>query len=293
VDLALEAGNRMVAYSDAKGTDRESLYRLDISEKGRPEDFFTQVDLENERSIACGLLDAFPSHKIIGEEATGTGSIPALTSEPTWIVDPIDGTTNFAAGLPLACVSIGLCRDRIPEVGVVFAPHTQELYVGARGRGAFRNGALLVPSSTSGGGPAQRLAGAVVCAEFGYVRSPDEIDRMVRAVRSVLLSGCRAVRMLGSGVLDLCYVASGRLDVVYAGVASEGWKPWDFCAACVILEEAGCAIEPIYPRGAEAAGSDNQRESSIRSFDLHSTSHICASSQELLEETRRVLLQEN
>jgi fructose-1,6-bisphosphatase/inositol monophosphatase family enzyme len=172
-------------------------------------------------------------------------------------------------------------------VGVVFAPLTRELYLGARGCGAFRNGARLGPRSD---GAAKPLAEAVVCAEFGYARDPDEIDRMTGALKSVLLNGCRTIRVLGSGVLDLCYVASGRLDVVYAGIASEGWKPWDFCAACVLLKEAGSVIEPIYTKRA-VSRSDNQLEARIQAFDLYSTSHICASSQELLEETRRVLLQ--
>jgi fructose-1,6-bisphosphatase/inositol monophosphatase family enzyme len=85
--------------------------------------------------------------------------------------------------------------------------------------------------------------------------------------------------MIGSGVLDVCYVATGRLDLVYAGVASEGWKPWDYCASIVVAREAGCVVEAIkHDHGVD--------------FDLYSESIICASSKELLEETRQILLQE-
>jgi myo-inositol-1(or 4)-monophosphatase len=277
VDLALKAGNRLVDYCNAKGTEHEVDFELQVSEKGQPEDFCTHVDVENERIIATELLRRFPHHKIIGEEATGMGSIPPLTKDPTWIVDPIDGTTNFASGLPLTCVSIGFCDQGRPVLGVVFAPLTMELYVGVAGHGAYRNGARLADRSSQ---PTKSLRDSVVCAEFGYSRKEHEIDKMVAAVRSVLYNGCRTFRMLGSGVLDLCYVASGRLDVVYAGIASEGWKPWDFCAACVILHEAGCIIEPIRPD----VGRQGQ------SFDLYSTSHICASSQAVLDEVRTIIL---
>lgn len=279
VELALKAGVQLVDYCNAKGTMQETDFELQVSEKGQPEDFCTHVDVENERMIATGLLRQFPHHRIIGEEATGTGSIPPLTNDPTWIVDPIDGTTNFASGLPLTCVSIGFCIQGRPVLGVVFAPLTMELYVGVVGQGAYRNGARLADRSSQ---PTRSLLESVVCAEFGYSRKKHEIDKMVQAVRSVLYCGCRTFRMLGSGVLDLCYVASGRLDVVYAGIASEGWKPWDFCAAYVILREAGCVIEPIRPEVSRQG----------QSFDLYSTSHICASSRALLEEVRSIILEE-
>jgi fructose-1,6-bisphosphatase/inositol monophosphatase family enzyme len=102
---------------------------------------------------------------------------------------------------------------------------------------------------------------------------------MTTAVQNVLQHGCRTTRCLGSGVLDLCYVASGRLDVVYAGVATEGWKPWDYCAASVIVQEAGAIIQPLIVQDGYDEG-----------FDLYSKSVLCASSRELAEETRRVVL---
>lgn len=133
--------------------------------------------------------------------------------------------TNFASGLPLSCVSIGLCINGQPEMGVVFAPMTQELYIAVRSYGAFRNGIRLL--DCTGEKKSKTLSDAVVCFEFGYSSTQDGIDRMINAVKRLLRHGLRTTRTLGSGVLDLCYVACGRMDVVYTGMAEEGWKVSD------------------------------------------------------------------
>lgn len=275
VTMALQAGKNMVQQCDSKGTSAElSDSDLGINTKGQAEDFATAIDLRNEQIISDAIRRFFPTHQIIGEESTGTGELPPLTDEPTWIIDPIDGTTNFASGLPLACVSIGLCVNSVPVLGVVYAPMTDELYLGIRGHGCFRNG-VRISSSKS---PVKTLKEAVVGFEFGYAREVLAIKRMTTAVENVLKNGCRSTRSLGSGVLDLCYVATGRLDVVYAGVANEGWKPWDYCAANVIVEEAGGVMESLL---GQQAGER---------FSLYSKSILCATTRELLDETRDVVL---
>ena len=272
--LAIQCGNNMMQHYDKKGTaDQVTESDLGISTKGSAEDFCTVIDVMNENLVIAGINEHFPSHKIIGEEATGTGEIPALTIEPTWIVDPIDGTINFTSGLPLCCVSLGLCVGGKPVLGVVYAPATEEVYLSVRGRGAFRNGMKLEPKKE-----VIPLSRAVVNTEFGYARSQDAVDRMCKGLANVMIHGCRTTRQIGSGVLDLCYVASGRLDVVYSGVAGEGWKPWDYCAALVICLEAGCAMESMA----------NQVEG--EEFDIYSKSVICATTKELLDETRQVVL---
>ena len=96
IGLALQAGDNMRSYCDEKGTYSENTHDLHVSFKGKPEDFCTKIDVENEHLLMEGIRRAFPTHKIIGEETTGTGEIPPLTKYPTWILDPIDGTTNFA-----------------------------------------------------------------------------------------------------------------------------------------------------------------------------------------------------
>lgn len=269
----------MVIYLEAKGTDAEASMDLGIETKSGAADFCTKVDVENERLVIEGIRRRFPNHDIIGEESVGTGSIPPINeSVPTWIIDPIDGTTNFSAGLQsLTCVSIGLCVGGRPVVGVVYAPGSDELYVAVKGCGAYRNGLLISQNPERS---TKTLAEAVVCNEMGYARSREEGEILVNAQLNLLLTGCRGMRQLGSGCLDLCFVASGRLDVVYAGLCNEGWKPWDYAAGLVICQEAGCTMETIEDQ--ETPGCDG--------FDLYGKSVICGVSKELVSELRSVLV---
>jgi fructose-1,6-bisphosphatase/inositol monophosphatase family enzyme len=273
VRMARQAGDNMRSHLDTTGTTCAATDALQISIKGgQAEDFCTQVDLQNEQLCIDMIQAEFPSHLIIGEEESSNSSgdgIRPLTKSPTWILDPIDGTTNFASGLPLCCVSIGFCANAVPVLGVVYAPATHEWYVAVKGYGAYRNGLRIVPKESK-----TSLINAVVGFEFGYARSADAAEAMVAAVRRILQHGCRSMRCLGTGVLDLCYVATGRLDVVYAGVANEGWKPWDYCAGHVIATESGCVIESI---------------PSDKPFDLYSDSIICGTSKELVDELRAVI----
>lgn len=275
VRLACQAGSNMKGYLHAKGTVEESNFDLGILEtKSNSVDFCTKVDVENEHYIMKGIQSMFPSHDIIGEETVGTGRIPPLKKDtPTWIIDPIDGTTNFSQGLFMTCISIGFCVNGRPVMGVVYAPAMEEWYVAVKGYGAFRNGAQIIRQRN----PKTSLETAVVCCEFGYSRKQDEIDAMLGAVSKILQNGCRAIRQLGSGVLDLCYVATGRLDIVYSGIVSEGWKPWDYTAGLVICEEAGCVMETIH------------QKPNVE-FDLYGKSVICGVSRELVDDLRAVLV---
>ncbi|KAL9183076.1 hypothetical protein ACHAXT_004863 [Thalassiosira profunda] len=287
VRLALAAGKNMTQHYDSKGTAGERPEDLDISTKSNDADFATAIDVMNEDFISSEIRKHFPSHKIIGEEDTGTGEVPPLTKEATWIIDPIDGTTNFASGLPLSCVSIGFCLRGEPFMGVVFAPMTNELYVAVRGRGAYRNGVRLL--ECTGEKAAKTLSKAVVCFEFGYARTEEGVDNMVNAVRRLLKHGVRTTRTLGSGVLDICYVACGRMDVVYTGMADEGWKAWDYCAGLVVAMEAGCTMTHLQKSGAE----DEDATGNLRSgyaFNLHSKTMICGVNEELVEECRAVVM---
>jgi fructose-1,6-bisphosphatase/inositol monophosphatase family enzyme len=114
--LALQAGENMVPHCDTTGTILSQKMTLDF--KGQPEDFCTSMDLQNEDFVIKAIQNHFPSHHIIGEESTGTGEIPPLSPNPTWIIDPIDGTTNFASSLPLTCVSIGFCVNKKPVMAL-------------------------------------------------------------------------------------------------------------------------------------------------------------------------------
>lgn len=279
VRLAMEAGSNMVEYLEAKGTAAESSLDLGIETKSSSADFCTKVDVENERLVIEGIRTAFPNHQIIGEESVGTGSVPKLEpTVPTWIVDPIDGTTNFSSGLhALTCVSIAYCVGGKPVVGVVYAPGIHELFVAVEGCGAYRNGKALRQDPERS---TKSVSKAVICNEMGYTRDPSNLEVLTAAQTRVMLRGCKAMRQLGSGCLDLCYVASGRLDAVYAGLRNEGWNPWDYAACLVICNEAGCIMESIEAQSVEGCGG----------FDLYSKSVLCGVSRELVDELRSLLI---
>lgn len=184
-----------------------------------------------------------------------------------------DNYRSFSVGLAMTCVSIGFCVDGHPVMGVIYAPASDEWYVGVKGYGSFRNGVRILQQTSSS---TKSIEKAVICCEFGYSRKQHEIDAMLGAVSRILARGCRAIRQLGSGCLDLCYVASGRLDIVYAGIVNEGWKPWDYCAGLVICQEAGCIMESI-------------DQTTPGEFDLYSKSILCGTSRELVDECRILL----
>ena len=283
----------MTRHLETRGTAHENPSDLDISTKSNPSDLATAIDVMNEDHIAREIGIRFPSHRIIGEESTGSGGIVDPIDpdgETTWIIDPIDGTTNFASGLPLCCVSIGVCVRGRPHAGVVYSPATDELYVAVRGMGAYRNGVRI--SGCAGDKAARTLSDSVVGFEFGYACTEEGgIDRMTNAVGRLLRHGVRATRSLGSGVLDLCYVASGRLDVVYSGLAEEGWKPWDYCAGLVVATEAGCTMTHLLPRsGGDFVDEGTGEIARGYEFNLLTKSVICGVNAELVEETRRVVL---
>lgn len=250
----------------------EEDHDLGIATKTKPEDICTKIDILNEHLITDAIRQKFPTHKIIGEESSAEkGKIPPLTKEKTWIIDPIDGTTNFALGFPLCCVSIGFCDNGKPVMGVVYCPQTDELYIAIQGYGAYRNGIRLSKRKHI------KMQDSVILFEFGYVRQSEELAKMLKAVQLIMENGCLATRQIGAGVLDLCYVASGRSNIVYSGVSNEGWKPWDYCAGMVIAQETGCVIESFDQK----PGTD---------FDIFSSSIICAANKSLVNECRNIIL---
>ena len=172
-------------------------------------------------------------------------------------------------------------------MGVVYAPMTNEMYIAVRNYGAFRNGVLLL--GCTGEKATTQLSRAVVCFEFGYSSTQEGIDRMVNAVKQLLQHGVRTTRTLGSGVLDLCYVACGRMDVVYTGMAEEGWKPWDYCAGLVVAVEAGCEISHLDERSDDDVDGSKKLKKGY-DFNLYSKSMICGVNSELVDQTRKVVM---
>ncbi|KAL2495590.1 Inositol-phosphate phosphatase [Forsythia ovata] len=192
-------------------------------------DLVTETDKRCEEVIFNFLKQHYPNHKFIGEETTAACGASELTDEPTWIVDPVDGTTNFVHGYPFVCVSIGLTIGRIPTVGVVYNPIMDELFTAVRGKGAFLNGKPIKVSSQS------ELVKSLLATEVGTKRDKSTLDACTNRINSLLFK-VRSLRMSGSCALNLCGIACGRLDLFYE-LGFGG--PWDIAAGAVIVTEAG------------------------------------------------------
>lgn len=202
-------------------------------------DLVTEVDLAIERDFRRALAERFPSHAVLGEELGGDAG---LVEGPCWVFDPIDGTTNFAHGLPIFCSSLALEIDGVAEVGAIYDPNRRELFTAERGRGACLNGVPIRVSS------AYDLVDALLVTGFPY----DVHGRVEEIVGlfAAFVGRARAVRRLGSAAVDLCYVAAGRMD----GFWESDLKPWDIAAGSLIVAEAGGRVtnmerEPFTSRG--------------------------------------------
>ena len=196
---------------------------LQIDKKGTI-DLVTQVDVAVERMFRDLIAERFPDHQILAEEMGGAVVAP---SGPCWVFDPIDGTTNYAHGLPIFCSSLALEIDGVAEVAAVYDPNRRELFTAERGGGAYVNG---VPVRVSG---AERLIDAMLVTGFPYdvQRRVDEIVGLFAA----FVGRARAVRRLGSAAIDLCWVAAGRMD----GFWENDLNPWDIAGGALIVAEAG------------------------------------------------------
>jgi myo-inositol-1(or 4)-monophosphatase len=190
-------------------------------------DLVTEVDVAIEQSFRSLIRGRFPDHAVLAEEFGGDD---AVVSGPCWVFDPIDGTTNFAHGLPIFCASIALEIDGVAEVAAVFDPMRRELFTAERGHGARLNGLPIRVSS------AERLVDALLVTGFPY-NVHDRVDEIV-GLFARFVGQARAVRRLGSAALDLCYVAAGRMDAFW----ERDLKPWDVAGGALIVTEAGGTV---------------------------------------------------
>jgi len=187
-------------------------------------DLVTDVDVAVEKMFREMVAERFPDHQVLAEEFGGAAAVPR---GPCWVFDPIDGTTNFAHGLPIFCSSLALEIDGVAEVAAVYDPNRRELFTAERGGGAFLNGRPLHVSD------AATLVDAMLVTGFPYdVHS--RIDEIV-GLFGQFVGRARAVRRLGSAAIDLCYVAAGRMD----GFWESDLKPWDIAGGALIVAEAG------------------------------------------------------
>jgi len=194
--------------------------------EGEGRNLVSEVDQNSERMIIDMILSRYPDHSILAEEG-GTGG---ASSEYRWIIDPLDGTTNFLHGIPAFCVTIGIEHKGRMMAGVVYDPNLDELFVAERGKGATLNGAPLRVSRTA------TLSESLLVTGFPYdiADNPDHaIERFIG-----FLKASRGVRRLGSAALDLCWVAAGRFD----GFWEVNLHPWDTAGGIVVVEEAGGTV---------------------------------------------------
>lgn len=205
---------------------------LEMETKSNISDLVTEVDKACEALLIERISSAYPNHSILGEE---TGMHYHEGSEWEWVVDPLDGTNNYSQGLPVFCVSIGVRRNGVTQVGVVYAPKLDDLFTAVRGEGAHWNGRMIHVSRK------QDLGECILATGFPYDKdtvgpAANNLDNVCR-----LLPQLRGLRRMGSAAYDLCCVACGMLD----GYWELNLKPWDACAGMLIVEEAGGTVRPF------------------------------------------------
>ena len=225
LDAAQEASRRGAAVLE------EWRSHFKVREKGRF-DLVTEADLGSQQAIYSYLQQRFPSHQFLGEEDADPRSRPGPDAPPTWIVDPLDGTSNYVHDCPLYCISIGLQVAGALEAGVVFDPSRQEMFAAARGQGAWLNTRRLQTSK------ATTLGEAMLATGF----PPDMRGQEVALAwwRHFSLRS-RSLRRTGSTALNLAYIAAGRFD----GYFAFDNHVWDVAAGAVLIREAGGQISNV------------------------------------------------
>ncbi|EPQ60027.1 inositol monophosphatase [Gloeophyllum trabeum ATCC 11539] len=238
--LILE-GSRAIHAPEAK----------DVGEKKNSVDLVTEYDVKVEELVRREIQQTYPDFKFIGEESYVAGQ-NELTDDPTFCVDPIDGTTNFVHGFPFVCISIGLIYHKRPALGVIYNPFLDQLYTGIRGQGSHlhtSSGTLKLPLSPPR--PLPSLSQALIAIEWGSDRTlpvlgakadsflklaGDPSPDASKGGKGAAVQGGRmahSLRSVGSAALNFALVAQGGLDVYW---------PWDICAGTVIAQEAGCLV---------------------------------------------------
>uniref|UniRef100_UPI00398EC42D inositol monophosphatase 1 n=1 Tax=Pristiophorus japonicus TaxID=55135 RepID=UPI00398EC42D len=225
--------------------------------KSSPVDLVTETDQNVEKMILCTLKEKFPSHSFIGEESVADGAASVLTDNPTWIIDPIDGTTNFVHRFPFVAVSIGFSVNKQSEIGVVYSCVEDKMYTARRGQGAFCNGQRLKVSGQ------EDISKALIVTELGSIRTPEIVKTVLSNMEKLISIPSHGIRALGTAAVNMCMVATGGADAYY----EMGIHCWDMAAAAVIVTEAGGVVLDI----------------SGGPFDLMSRRVIAASSRAIAE----------
>eukprot|EP00388_Colpodella_angusta_P000040 GDKJ01000145.1.p1 GENE.GDKJ01000145.1~~GDKJ01000145.1.p1 ORF type:complete len:293 (+),score=86.40 GDKJ01000145.1:29-907(+) len=272
IDLAKKAGTMI----------KDKVFNRDkaIKSKASLGDLVTETDVAVENALMSIIKERYPDHQFVCEESATTGQ--RCTDAPTWIIDPIDGTTNFVHTFPFCCVSIGFCRNKIPVIGVVYNPLLDELFVGQKGGGAFLNGVSIKTSGVTELG--QSLVstgfGMNITRALGDPNASEEKKKIAQHRKNEILKytgklmeTVHDIRRVGSAALDICHVAMGRQDVFF----EIGPCEWDIAAGLCILREAG------------GVDGDFNKEQPL---ELHLRRVVVAATQELYDEIVEVILKD-
>ncbi len=231
-EVGLKAAEVAVAIIRRAASDLSTIV---VQQKGK-NDLVTQVDRAAQDAIIGVLSSAFPDHGILAEEQEELGPREVLEESDQavrWIVDPLDGTTNFTRGLPPYAVSIGLEDHGEPVLGIIVNIPANEWFVGYRGGGVTLNGSPVVVSGVD------KIGDSLLTTGFPY-REFDNVDRYLASLRGVM-ANAQGLRRPGSAAVDLAYVACGRFD----GFFETGLMPWDVAAGAALVLEAGGAVSSI------------------------------------------------
>lgn len=200
--------------------------------KSSPADLVTETDQRVEKMLISSIRKQYPQHRFIGEESVAAGEPLDLTDQPTWIIDPIDGTVNFVHRFPFVAVSIAFTVNKQTEFGIVYSCVEDKLFHAQRGRGAFLNGEPLHASGQ------EDIGKCVVVTEIGAERDDLALSTLTSNIFRLLKLPVHGVRALGTAAVDMCQVATGGADAYY----HVGMHCWDIAASAIIVEEAGGVV---------------------------------------------------
>ncbi|XP_068603876.1 inositol monophosphatase 1-like [Brachionichthys hirsutus] len=206
-----------------------------VMEKSSPVDLVTETDQKVERLIISSIKEKYPTHSFIGEESVAAGAPSVLTDDPTWIIDPIDGTTNFVHRFPFVSVSIGFTVMKEIEFGIVYSCMEDKMYTARKGKGAFCNG---LPIKVSG---QKDISQSLVLTEMGFKKDAEHFKTMLANVRRILTIPVHGIRSPGSAAINMCLVASGSADAYY----HMGIHCWDMAGGAAVVREAGGVVVDI------------------------------------------------
>ncbi|XP_044196173.1 inositol monophosphatase 2 [Thunnus albacares] len=215
---------------------REALQKdIAVMQKSSPVDLVTETDQKVEQLIISSIKEKYPTHSFIGEESVAAGAPSVLTDNPTWIIDPIDGTTNFVHRFPFVSVSIGFTVKKEIEFGIVYSCIEDKMYTARKGKGAFCNG---VPIKVSG---QEDIRQSLVLTEMGFKKDSQRFNTMLANVKAILSIPVHGIRSPGSAAVNMCLVACGSADAYY----HMGIHCWDMAGGAAVVTEAGGVIMDI------------------------------------------------